>query len=723
MTDADFEPPTDPHSHPTELEKLRDQLAVRLQSCAEPVLDEFLTQLDSFPSPTVLVVLAMDELRFRQQRGESITFSDYVQRYPALENVDLQTLQAPSASNDAPSADSHSGAEAFQTRRSRSRPTVPVRPNRHRFDVGQTLDDFELLARLGEGAFAQVFLARQRSMHRLVALKVSADLGTEPQTLAQLDHPHIVRVCDQRSATEHAVHLLYMQYVAGGTLQEIMQCVHERPPDQWNGAAWVEAVDRVVIDRGETPGYNSPVRTMLIRSNWSRTVCELGRQLASALDYARRQKVLHRDIKPANILIGADCMAKLADFNISFWSDIQGANARTHFGGSLAYMSPEQLMAFNPAVEVAPDQLDHRSDLFSLGIILFELLTGRNPFSSETTNAEWTEQLKELTEARSRSAPLEWIQRDPSRPASPALVSALERCLQKEPDRRFDSAGELETQLRIGLDPNAEHLLYTPPKHPSRIIENRFLFISLLVAGLVNLLGVFFVREFNLLQSIPESAQTLFWRVQRIINWTAFPLAMVLFLYGTRRSWHILKARRQNRPIDDSAIGEAARNVIHSGNLLARLCAAEWIFAGVLYPTILTRLGVPMTWKGATDFVLSHALAGISITALTYFGLTWLSLRSWLPALIRDHYSEPVTRLIVSELERVDRRIGWYQVIAISVPSVAIALLVIVGNAQNKFALTVISLAGIIGIPLVFLANQQINRMIRTYRSVFADRT
>src|SRR6202035_5658991 len=89
-------------------------------------------------------------------------------------------------------------------------------------EVGDRLDDFYLLTRLGSGAFATVFLARQQSMQRLVALKVSASRGAEPQTLAQLDHPSIVRVFDQRQLPEAGLSLMYMQYVAGGTLQQVI---------------------------------------------------------------------------------------------------------------------------------------------------------------------------------------------------------------------------------------------------------------------------------------------------------------------------------------------------------------------------------------------------------------------------------------------------------------------------------------------------------------------
>ena len=87
--------------------------------------------------------------------------------------------------------------------------------------VGATLDDFLLMDRLGQGAFATVYLAHQQSMRRTVALKVSESEDAEAQTLAQLDHPNIVRVYDQRNLPQRGVHLVWMEYLPGGTLEEL----------------------------------------------------------------------------------------------------------------------------------------------------------------------------------------------------------------------------------------------------------------------------------------------------------------------------------------------------------------------------------------------------------------------------------------------------------------------------------------------------------------------
>ena len=127
----------------------------------------------------------------------------------------------------------------------------------------------------------------------------------------------------------------------------------------------------------------SALRERLAAWTWPETVCWLGARLAEALDHAHRQGVLHRDVKPANVLLTAEGSPKLADFNVSFSCKLDGANPAAFFGGSLAYMSPEQLEAFNPAHGRDPGDLDGRADLYSLCIVLWELLAGRRPFPDD----------------------------------------------------------------------------------------------------------------------------------------------------------------------------------------------------------------------------------------------------------------------------------------------------------------------------------------------------
>ena len=241
-------------------------------------------------------------------------------------------------------------------------------------EVGQRLDDFDLLLELGSGAFARVFLARQLSMQRLVAVKISANRGHEPQTLAQLDHDYIVRVFDQRILRDQDWRLLYMQYLPGGTLLDLGRVVFADGPPT-SGQALLDAVDVALESRGESRPTESLTRAELATLSWPETVAWLGKRLAAALDYANSRGVLHRDIKLANVLLARDGTPKLADFNVSFSRNVSGASPFEYFGGSLSYMSPEQLTACQPGHTLEAADLDTRSDIYSLAVVLWELLT------------------------------------------------------------------------------------------------------------------------------------------------------------------------------------------------------------------------------------------------------------------------------------------------------------------------------------------------------------
>ena len=282
---------------------------------------------DDVPDLAALLTvdLVFEEYHIRKNAGDQVSPTEIFKRFPALAR-ELDglfrldpALRSTFLSGESPAAQ------------------IDLSP-------GETIDDFELLLLLGRGAFATVFLARQKSMQRLVALKVSADKGTEPQTLAQLDHENIIRVYDQRLLPERSVRLLYMQYAAGGTLAEVIHRMQAIPRSDWNGLNYLRAIDAELDDHGEARPTESVIRRQIAEMSWPQLVCWMGNQLARALHYAHRAGVLHRDIKPANVLITAEGVPKLADFNISFGSTLAGASADESMGGSLAYMSPEHII-------------------------------------------------------------------------------------------------------------------------------------------------------------------------------------------------------------------------------------------------------------------------------------------------------------------------------------------------------------------------------------------
>lgn len=255
--------------------------------------------------------------------------------------------------------------------------------------------------RLGNGGMAIVYCGTDLLLRRRVAIKVlrdqfSADddfikrFSYEAQSAAKLSHPNVVNVYD--FGHEGDAYFIVMELVEGETLAAMLRGERRIP-------------ESVAIDYAT--------------------------QIAAGLAFAHRQGLLHRDVKPANILVTGDDVVKLGDFGIAR-AVSEHATGVTQPGmvmGSVAYVSPEQAQG---------RELDARSDLYSLGVVLYQMVTGRIPFNGETPVAV---ALKHVSEP----APV----LDPVRDGvSPALASIVATLLQKNPADRFDSATELGRALR-----------------------------------------------------------------------------------------------------------------------------------------------------------------------------------------------------------------------------------------------------------------------------------
>ena len=441
---------------------------------------------------------------------------------------------------------------AFQPTFDDISPSAPL----SQIEVGQRLDDFDLLIELGSGAFARVFLARQLSLQRLVAVKISENHGHEPQTLAQLDHDYIVRIFDQRILRDQNWRLLYMEYLPGGTLLDLgrVAFAEERPPD--SGQALLDAVDGALESRGESRPTESITRAELPTLSWPETVAWLGKRLATALHYANSRGVLHRDIKLANVLLARDGTPKLADFNISFARNVSGASPFEYFGGSLSYMSPEQLMASRPGHTIEAADLDTRSDIYSLAVVLWELLTSMKPFddaaarAARADSAEFvgdTTALDLMLTTRVEGVSPAALARLPSDcPAS--LRRVLLKALSADRDQRWSSGAELAEQFQLCLDPHARDLV-DPPARSWRLRLRPFILPVSALAILIPVLlaGAYNIQHNHLLivSHLSEQAQHRFVLVTTVINLIFIPLGAAAVVYWCR--YVILVPRRLRR--------------------------------------------------------------------------------------------------------------------------------------------------------------------------------
>ena len=221
--------------------------------------------------------------------------------------------------------------------------------------IGRQIGHYEILRELGRGGMATVYLARQTSMNRHVAIKILPReflhdpqfierFKREVQLVADLEHPHILPVYDFGEIDR--IPFIVMRYLAGGTLLDMV--IDSLPP--------LKALIRPV------------------------------EQVCSALDFAHGEGIIHRDLKPSNILLDERGNAYLSDFGIAQIMQDAGRLTGSAVIGTPAYMSPEQ-------AEGRP--LDARADVYSLGVVLFEMVTGREPFQADTPMAML---LKHITE-------------------------------------------------------------------------------------------------------------------------------------------------------------------------------------------------------------------------------------------------------------------------------------------------------------------------------------
>jgi serine/threonine protein kinase/Tfp pilus assembly protein PilF len=302
-------------------------------------------------------------------------------------------------------------------------------------EPGDRFLGYVILRELGRGAFARVFLATEPALgNRRVAVKVALHGAAEAETLGRLEHRNIVSVHSVQKDEATGLTAVCMPYLGSSNLCHLLDRVSSGLP------ATAEVV-QLAIDETRTSDDRPVPKRWTRKESYVDAVAEIGEQLADGLASIHAQGICHRDLKPSNVLLAADGRAMLLDFNLSF--DAQASEQR--LGGTLPYMSPEHLRATDPHVPADASAMDARSDLFSLGVLLYELLTGTHPFGA--VSLKWSaEQVREHLRRKHVKGPR------PLRLANPrvnkALAQLIERCLAANPAHRPQSAAELSAALR-----------------------------------------------------------------------------------------------------------------------------------------------------------------------------------------------------------------------------------------------------------------------------------
>jgi serine/threonine protein kinase len=375
-----------------------------------------------------LVAGVVDEIRQRVLQGERPDVEEYAARYPQAADLLRKVLAAwqlmgLSGAGDAAPGDGADG------------------------ELAGLLGDYRIVREIGRGGMGVVYEAEQLSLRRRVALKVLPFAATmdprhlqrfhnEARAAAGLHQGHIVPVFSV--GCERGVHYYAMQLIEGQTLTAAIREMRREAGGELVGAAAAVGEPTTPHPAGAAGTAETVARASLSTEgprrgrDYYRKAAELGVQAAEALDYAHERGVIHRDVKPANLLLDGHGALWVTDFGLAHLQQAEGNLTLTgDLVGTLRYMSPEQALAKRVVV-------DHRTDVYSLGATLYELLTLRPAFDGQDR--------QELLRQIAFEEPVAPRKLDRGIPTE--LETVVLKAMEKNPAQRYATAQELADDLQ-----------------------------------------------------------------------------------------------------------------------------------------------------------------------------------------------------------------------------------------------------------------------------------
>ena len=397
-----FDPPSSIAS------KQVDEMVAAWRRGERPLAEDFLARHPDLDDEAA-IRLIFEEFCLRQEFDVAVDPAEFGRRFPDLSPelellLDCQRMMDP-ASNPA---------------------ALP--------EVGDDLAGFRLLAELGRGMHGRVFLASQLALAgRPVVIKVTPLGRDEHLSLARLQHMNIVPLYSEQVLADRPLQVLCMPFLGGATLAQVLDLLKGHDPARRTGSQFLGALDRVQAALPVTLSARGPFRRHLARSTYVEAISWIGVCLADGLQYAHDRNFVHMDIKPSNVLIAGDGQPMLLDFHLAREPIRLGDPPPAQIGGTPGYMAPEQARAMVAVGEGRPitDPLDGRADLYSLGLLLYEVLCGQDP--------------------RSDAGPRLPLHKCNPR-VSVGLSDIIHKCLRPDPRDRYADAASLAADLRRSLE-------------------------------------------------------------------------------------------------------------------------------------------------------------------------------------------------------------------------------------------------------------------------------
>ena len=496
-----------------------------------------------------------------------------------------------------------------------------------------------------------------------------------------------------------------------------MNTIRNSGPGRWCSTS----LTRLSRKKGEIRPSGSSLRKRLAKCSWPEAVAWLGARLARGLGYAHQLGVLHRDVKPANVLLTGEAEPKLADFNISFSEDVSGATPAAYFGGSLAYMSPEQLEAFHPLNAREAADLDHRADIYSLGVLLWEQLTAARPFTDENVPGDWYQTLDNMIADRSRGIRPDQMAALPDNcPAT--LRRVLCKAMSPQPEDRWQSAEEFARQLDISLDADARDLIDPPSasRHSWRLKwAAPILLLMFLIPNLPSAVFNYWYNRGAIERNAPQLMPS-FTKVVKVVNPIVFPIGigfgfwLALRIAGSARRVAAKRGppmlRPHRRRVECLRVGEYA----------IMICLGLWTTSGLAYPIALHFMEGRLPDWVYVHFVVSLTICGLVAIAYPFFLVTSFSVRTLYPVFVREGQCDDSD---VEELKRLSERVFWYLGVSAAVPLFALLGLMIdqivhPNNPVDFFVMIFVCLGGLAGLYFSYILYRRLDRDLAALRRV-----
>lgn len=462
------------------------------------------------------------------------------------------------------------------------------------FSPGDTVSDFKLIEKIGEGSFGTVYRAKQQSLDRDVALKITPNIGNEAQVMAHLEHDGIVRVFSETLDENRQLRFICMQYVPGSNLEK-------------SGIQWAD----------------------------EESILRLGIQLAEALRYAHERGVLHLDVKPSNILIHESGRVFLTDFNVSL-SKTRDQTVSL-YGGTKHFMPPEQEACLKKVNGATSADLDERTDIFSLGRVLQDVIR-RSGLS-----------LSEL---------------------SPNFRWVVEKCTAARKEDRIQSTNEMIDLLKACIE-NASIQARLKKQGWYLTTANRFPLLTLsfsiliphIIAGIINLL----YNSMRIVSNLTPIQQSVFERMVPIVNLVIYGVCTILLL-------RILSPLFRKDPSDMRTL---RARLLGASRKVALISALGWTAAALSFPFGIHFLGEPAGPELFIHFFISFFLSAMVASTYSALNSQYFLLRILYPKLWIG--ATQIRKTATMELSPFLPKIRMNYSLSGTVPLIGAGLMVLVG--------------------------------------------